>query len=269
MKKKGLLALCIFTALGVITAVVGAIGLKFDFSSLGESPEKTTFTKNVDKDYSRGIENLNIDIIKGKTEINFTNDVSSIEISFIGTEQELVKNESASTLEISQGILINFNMWWNTFNQYSINTEMIINIPSSYSITNLNINMNMSEVIINNPHAQIQNYNISNGKLDILSPQGEELKINNQRGSVICSGEALFKNVSVKQKLGSVAFEKLHFNYLSFECSMGRLYVGVDDINNIKFNITVKCSSCNVTNEEKEALSTVEGLVKFGSVQFI
>lgn len=269
MKKKGLLALGIFTAIGVVTAIVGAACLKFDFSSLDDSPDKKTFNINVSNDYSSGIENLNIDIIKGKTEIKFTDDVSNIEISFNGTEQELVKIESESALEIKQGILFNLNMWWNTFNQYCINTEMVINIPLSYAIMNLNINCNMSEVLIINPHALVQNYNVSNGKLDILTPQGEDLIVINQRGSVICSGEASFNNVNVKQYLGSVAFEKLNFNFLSFECSMGSLYVGVLDINNIRFSITVQCSLCNVTSEEKEAPSTVEGSVKFGSVQFI
>ncbi len=272
MKKKGLLTLGIFSILGIVIALVGAIGLKFDFSHLGDDADAIEYQEMISAaDYQDGLERFEIQSVQSETIISFSEETSDndIQILYYGDVQNFAITKNEQEIIINHGKYFNTKMWWNVFAHYSPTTKIEIIIPSSWQIQNFIVNLKAGRAMINNPSAHNQTYHLQSGTMEITKAYGNSLNLKNSMGTFKLLGKNVFGTITIDNDMGKISFEQLMFESLDFDVLSGTMTIGiVYDFDVLNVDITITSGKCNLTTSGNHPLFDITGSIRYGTVTF-
>lgn len=271
--KKRWLTCIIFASIGVVLSLVGAIGMKFDFSSIGRGKLQSFEGEYASETYQNQVKSLKITNYYGNISVSTKDDASNFSIQYMAYEKEGVDVNLSSdgTLNIVQGKGLSVaKPWYNAFSYLEKKGELKIEIPSSWQFESFFFNLRRGNAEITNMKINTQSYEIHQGKVQIKDLSGNDFQIKNYGGTIRMENISFEKSSRINQFFGSISIQKFFTKDLSFMIHFGDMNLSMDALKD-DFRIQVKkdwLSSKNVKNNEaNEQAYRISGSVKLGKVR--
>jgi hypothetical protein len=272
MKKRWITCI-VFLSLGTVLALAGAIGMKFDFSYYKRG-ELQTFDAQLSKEeYQDKVQSLKIINYYGELNLSTSDSASSLSLSYTAYEENDVKFTISSNglLSISKGRLLSMpNPWYNPFGYFEKKGTLDIVIPTSWTITDLSLDIRKGTVTAQNLTIDNQKIELYSGKVQMDTLKGNRLEIKTYAGTVSIQNATFGELTKIKQSSGKVTMNQLFTKKLSFQASLSQLNVSLASAKE-EYAIQVKknfLSSINVKNTEvNQELYQIEGKMNLSSAK--
>lgn len=272
MKKRWITCI-VFLSLGTVLALAGAIGMKFDFSYYKRG-ELQTFDAQLSKEeYQDKVQSLKIINYYGELNLSTSDSASSLSLSYTAYEENDVKFTISSNglLSISKGRLLSMpNPWYNPFGYFEKKGTLDIVIPTSWTITDLSLDIRKGTVTAQNLTIDNQKIELYSGKVQMDTLKGNRLEIKTYAGTVSIQNATFGELTNIKQSSGKVTMNQLFTKKLSFQASLSQLNVSLASAKE-EYDIQVKknfLSSINVKNTEvNQELYQIEGKMNLSSAK--
>lgn len=272
MKKRWITCI-VFASLGTALALVGAIGMKFDFSYYKRG-ELQTFDAQLSKEeYQDKVQSLKIINYYGELNLSTSDSASSLSLSYTAYEENDVKFTISSNglLSISKGRLLSMpNPWYNPFGYFEKKGTLDIVIPTSWTITDLSLDIRKGTITAQNLTIDNQKIELYSGKVQMDTLKGNRLEIKTYAGTVSIQNATFDELTKIKQSSGKVTMNQLFTKKLSFQASLSQLNVSLASAKE-EYAIQVKknfLSSINVKNTEvNQELYQIEGKMNLSSAK--
>lgn len=272
MKKRWITCI-VFASLGTALALAGAIGMKFNFSYYKRGELQTFDVQLSKEEYQDKIQSLKIINYYGELNISTSDSASSLGLSYTAYEENDVKFTLSSNglLNISKGRLLSMpNPWYNPFGYFEKKGTLDIVIPSSWTITDLSLDIRKGIVTAQNLMIDNQKIELYSGKVQMDTLKGNRLEIKTYAGTVSIQNATFDELTKIKQSSGKVTMNQLFTKKLSFQASLSQLNVSLASAKE-EYAIQVKknfLSSINVKNTEvNQELYQIEGKMNLSSAK--
>ncbi len=272
MKKRWITCI-VFASLGTALALAGAIGMKFDFSYYKKG-ELQAFDAQLSKEeYQSKVQSLKIINYYGELNLSTSDSASSLSLSYTAYEENDVKFTISSNglLSISKGRLLSKpNPWYNPFGYFEKKGTLDIVIPTSWTITDLSLDIRKGTVTAQNLTINNQKIELYSGKVQMDTLKGNRLEIKTYAGTVSIQNASFDELTNIKQSSGKVTMNQLFTKKLSFQASLSQLNVSLTAAKE-EYAIQVKknfLSSINVKNTEvNQELYQIEGKMNLSTAK--
>lgn len=272
MKKRWITCI-VFASLGTALALAGAIGMKFDFSYYKRGKLQTFDAQLSKEEYQDKVQSLKIINYYGELNLSTSDSASSLSLSYTAYEENDVKFTISSNglLNISKGRLLSMpNPWYNPFGYFEKKGTLDIVIPTSWTITDLSLDIRKGTVTAQNLTIDNQKIELYSGKVQMDTLKGNRLEIKTYAGIVSIQNSTFDELTKIKQSSGKVTMNQLFTKKLSFQASLSQLNVSLASAKE-EYAIQVKknfLSSINVKNTEvNQELYQIEGKMNLSSAK--